>query len=68
MFSMADIIPKRPDGRHGRKEKRMNEKDDEYAAAGCVAIMALFGKIAIIATNLWLMWRICRAVEAILAK
>ena len=46
----------------------MNEAKKESAVVGCVTIAIVFGFLATVATNLWLTWRIFRAVEAILAK
>lgn len=50
-----------------RRMKMDNEKK-ESAIVGCATIAIVFGFLATVATNLWLTWRICRAVEAILAK
>ena len=46
----------------------MNEEKKENAIAGCATVAVLIGIVGTVAANLWLTWRICRAVEAILAK
>lgn len=46
----------------------MNDKKKESVIVGCATIAIVFGFLATVATNLWLTWRIFRAVEAILAK
>ena len=46
----------------------MDNEKKESAIVGCATIAIVFGFLATVATNLWLTWRIWRAVEAILAK
>ena len=46
----------------------MDDKEKESAIVGCATIAIVFGFLASVATELWLTWRIYRAVEAILAK
>ena len=46
----------------------MDNEKKESAIVGCLTMAIVFGFLATVATNLWLTWRICRAVEAILAK
>lgn len=46
----------------------MSEEKKESMLVGCATIAILAGIVSAVAANLWLTWRICRAVEAILAK
>lgn len=46
----------------------MDDEKEESAIVGCATIAIVFGFLASVATELWLTWRICRVVEAILAK
>ena len=46
----------------------MDDEKKESVIVGCVTMAIVFGFLASVATELWLTWRICRAVEAILAK
>ena len=50
------------------KEQNMSEEKKESMLVGCATIAILAGIVSAVAANLWLTWRICRAVEAILAK
>ena len=46
----------------------MNAEKNESKIAGCAGAVMLIGFVVVSGLNLWLTWRICRAVEAILAK
>ena len=46
----------------------MDDEKKESDIVGCATMAIVFGFLASVATELWLTWRIYRAIEAILAK